>query len=118
MRFSSHFALCFPLLTSSASHSDYAAAQEYVRVFLTHSKDKIAKLRIYSVSIRCATAVGDSLKAIEIGREGLASVGVVFPELAEEADALVEETRKSLALTIEGIEVRFLSLTRSPSFPS
>lgn len=72
-------------------------------------------LRIYSISIRCATAVGDSLKAIEIGREGLALVGVIFPEATEEAETLVVETRKRLALTIDKIEVRcFLpSLSRS-----
>jgi hypothetical protein len=72
-------------------------------------------LRIYSHSIRCATAVGDSLKAIETGREGLALVDVVFPEKTEVADLLVEDTRTRLALTIEGIQVR---LTCSPFPPA
>ncbi|BGP14068.1 hypothetical protein JCM10213v2_002006 [Rhodosporidiobolus nylandii] len=86
------------------SLTDYGAAQEYVRVFLSHSKSEVDKLRVYARSIRCATAVGDSSKAMEIGREGLASVGVVFPATAEEADALVEDTRERLGLTVEGIE--------------
>ncbi|GAA5868990.1 hypothetical protein JCM8547_003243 [Rhodosporidiobolus lusitaniae] len=85
------------------SLTDYAAAQEYVRVFLVHSKDNVAKLRIYARSIRCATATGDSAGAIDIGREGLALVGMVFPEKTEDADALVESTRKKLALTVEAI---------------
>ncbi|GAA5908410.1 hypothetical protein JCM6882_007929 [Rhodosporidiobolus microsporus] len=86
------------------SLTDYQAAQEYVRVFLAHSKDPVAKLRVVAVSIRCATAVGDSNKAIDIGREGLASVGLRFPETTEEAETLVEGIRKKLALSLEGIE--------------
>ncbi|GAA6026797.1 hypothetical protein JCM8097_005869 [Rhodosporidiobolus ruineniae] len=85
------------------SLTDYAAAQEYVRVFLVHSKDNVAKLRVYARSIRCATAVGDSMKAIDIGREALTSVGVDFPETTEAADKLVDETRRELALTEEAI---------------
>ncbi|GAA6001160.1 hypothetical protein JCM10207_007438 [Rhodosporidiobolus poonsookiae] len=86
------------------SLTDYAAAQEYVRVFLNHSRDNVAKLRIYARSIRCASAMGASDKAIDIGREGLAMVGFSFPETAEAAAAQVEETRKRLALTKETID--------------
>ncbi|GAA5822059.1 hypothetical protein JCM3770_002264, partial [Rhodotorula araucariae] len=86
------------------SLTDYGAAQEYVRVYLAHSKNDVDKLRVYARSIRCATATGDSVKAIEIGREGLAMVGVVLPETSRDAAIKVDETRKKLALSISAIE--------------
>ncbi|GAA6006530.1 hypothetical protein JCM11491_004996 [Sporobolomyces phaffii] len=92
------------------SLTDYAAAQEYIRIYLAHVPDIVAKLRVYARSIRCASAVGDSLRAIELGREGLAMAGVILPE--EEQDALlVEETvRSQLSLGVSDIQ----ELAKSP----
>ncbi|BGP46232.1 hypothetical protein JCM10450v2_002072 [Rhodotorula kratochvilovae] len=92
------------LIEVEYSLTDYGAAQEYVRVYLAHSKNDVDKLRVYARSIRCATATGDSVKAIHIGREGLAMVGVVLPETTDAASVKVDETRKKLALSIDAIE--------------
>ncbi|GJN88386.1 hypothetical protein Rhopal_001352-T1 [Rhodotorula paludigena] len=92
------------LIEVEYSLTDYAAAQEFVRVYLEHAKDQVAKLRVYSRSIRCAAAVGDSVRAIEIGRSALAMVGLVFPSTTEAADALVEDTRERLALSLDAIK--------------
>ncbi|BGP22990.1 hypothetical protein JCM10295v2_001881 [Rhodotorula toruloides] len=86
------------------SLTDYGAAQEYVRVFLQHSRDKVVKLRVYAVAIRCASATGDSAKAIDVGREGLAMAGYDFPATAEAAEALIVEIREKLALDVETVE--------------
>ncbi|ORY92797.1 hypothetical protein BCR35DRAFT_311761 [Leucosporidium creatinivorum] len=85
------------------SLTDYPASQEYVRIFLDHSKDTVAKLRVYARSIRSASAMGDSTKAIEIGREGLAMVGVNLPDDTEEATKLAETIRHELGFTSESI---------------
>ncbi|BGP60434.1 hypothetical protein NBRC10512_004439 [Rhodotorula toruloides] len=96
------------LVNVEYSLTDYGAAQEYVRVFLQHSRDTVAKLRVYAVAIRCASATGDSAKAIDVGREGLAMAGHVFPETAEAAEALIVEVREKLALDVETVkEQRF-----------
>lgn len=88
---------------SNPAHRDYQASQKYVRIFLEHSTDKIAKLRVFARSIRSATATGDSTQAIEIGRRGLASVGVHFPDDTAEANALASSIRAELALTTSAI---------------
>lgn len=49
--------------------------------------------------------MGDSLLAIDIGREGLAMVDVHLPKTAEEADELADVIRAELDLTPEKIEV-------------
>lgn len=84
---------------------DYSAAQEFVRIFLAHSQHTIAKLAVYAQSIRCATATGDSLEALAIGREGLAMVGIVFPSEEEDAARIVRVIREELQLTPAKIKV-------------
>ncbi|GAA5916163.1 hypothetical protein JCM8208_002128 [Rhodotorula glutinis] len=92
------------LIEVEYSLTDYPAAQQFVRQYLAHSKNDVDKLRVYARSIRCATATGDSSGAIEIGREGLAMVGIVLPRTAADADAKVDATRKELALSTDAIE--------------
>ncbi|GAA5904910.1 hypothetical protein JCM5296_006141 [Sporobolomyces johnsonii] len=92
------------LIDVEYSLTDYAAAQEYVRIYLQHVRDDVAKLRVYARSIRCASATGDSAKAIQIGREGLAVVGVNFPDVTAEADAVADSIREKLSLTIADVE--------------
>jgi len=70
---------------------------------------------VYARSIRCATATGDSSGAIEIGREGLAMVGITLPSTTADAEAKVDATRKQLALGSDTIEVRPLLLSPSIS---
>ncbi|GAA5970007.1 hypothetical protein JCM11641_000231 [Rhodosporidiobolus odoratus] len=101
------------LIEVEYSLTDYAAAQEYIRIFLSHAKDDVAKLRVYAKAIRCSSAVGDSTRAIDLGREGLALVGVIFPDTIETANMLVEETRSKWALTVEAIEALDASSTCS-----
>lgn len=90
-------------MTLSHLYRDYKASQNYVRVFLAHSKDDIAKLRVYARSVRAATATGESSEAIAVGREGLAMVGVHFPEDTTEANLLAGQIREELALTTKDI---------------
>ncbi|GAA5929492.1 hypothetical protein JCM3775_002356 [Rhodotorula graminis] len=92
------------LIEIEYSLTDYPAAQQFVRQYLAHSKNDVDKLRVYARSIRCATATGDSSGAIEIGREGLAMVGIVLPGTAADAEAKVASTRKELALSVDAIE--------------
>lgn len=97
---------------------DYPAVQGYVRTFLEHANDQVAKLRIYVYSIRSASAVGDSAQAIEIGRRALASVGHRLPETAQEADAVVQEIRAKLSLSHTQLDVRvLLQIPSTVSFP-
>lgn len=49
--------------------------------------------------------MGDSSKAIEIGREGLAMVGVHLPDDTEAANALSATIRTELGFTSESIAV-------------
>ncbi|GAA5944373.1 hypothetical protein JCM1841_000753, partial [Sporobolomyces salmonicolor] len=93
------------LIDVEYSLTDYAAAQQYVRIYLHHVRDDVAKLRVYARSIRCASATGDSAQAIQIGREGLAMVGVNFPDVTAEADAVAASIREKLSLTVTDIEV-------------
>ncbi|KAK4056866.1 hypothetical protein OIO90_002116 [Microbotryomycetes sp. JL221] len=86
------------------SLTDYQASQEYVHIFLEHSRDQIAKLRVYARSIRSASASGDSLGAIRIGREGLAMVGIPLPDDGQVGQQLANEIRQELHLTVEQIE--------------
>ncbi|GAA5947465.1 hypothetical protein JCM3765_001690 [Sporobolomyces pararoseus] len=86
------------------SLTDYAAAQEYIRIYLAHVPDVVAKLRVYARSIRCASAVGDSLRAIELGREGLAMAGVNLPDVTEEALQVEEAVRSQLSLGVEDVQ--------------
>lgn len=76
-----------------------------MRIFLDNSRDLVAKLRVYARSIRSASAMGDSTKAIEIGREGLAMVGVHLPDDTAEANAIAETIRNELGFTSETIAV-------------
>ncbi|KAM0787699.1 hypothetical protein ACM66B_003759 [Microbotryomycetes sp. NB124-2] len=86
------------------SVTDYKASQEYVRIFLDHSRDVNAKLRVYARSIRSASASGDSLDAIRIGREGLAMVDVHLPDDGQEGLDLANSIRQELHLTPQEIE--------------
>lgn len=54
--------------------------------------------------------MGDSAKAIEIGREGLAMVGVHLPDDTGEATKLAETIRQELGFTSESIAVSFGAL--------
>ncbi|GAA5835589.1 hypothetical protein JCM9279_004589 [Rhodotorula babjevae] len=92
------------LIEVEYSLTDYPAAQQFVRQYLAHSKNNVDKLRVYARSIRCATATGDSSGAIEIGREGLAMVGITLPRTTADAEAKVDATRKELALSSDAIE--------------
>lgn len=94
---------------------DYAAAQEYIRIYLAHVPDIVSKLRVQARSIRCASAVGDSLRAIEVGREGLAMAGVLLPDDAEEARQVEETVRSQLSLGVQDIEA---SLSFARALPS
>ncbi|GAA6060973.1 hypothetical protein JCM10212_006555 [Sporobolomyces blumeae] len=98
------------LIDVEYSLTDYPAAQEYVRLYLDHVVNPVARLRVYARAIRCASATGDSLKAIDIGREGLAMAGVVLPDQADEAARLADRVQEQLALDVEGIK----ALERSP----
>ncbi|KAK4047734.1 hypothetical protein OIV83_005242 [Microbotryomycetes sp. JL201] len=86
------------------SVTDYRASQEYVRIFLDHSRDVAAKLRVYARSIRSASASGDSLGAIRIGREGLQMVGVHLPDDGREGLEMANSIRQELHLTSGEIE--------------
>ncbi|KAK4703939.1 hypothetical protein P7C70_g2274, partial [Phenoliferia sp. Uapishka_3] len=78
------------------SVADYAASQEYVSLFLENAKDIVSKLRIYSRSLKCATATGDSTRAITIGREGLAMIGIRLPSETEDAQQLATQIRAEI----------------------
>ncbi|GAA5903955.1 uncharacterized protein JCM6883_002039 [Sporobolomyces salmoneus] len=86
------------------SLTDYAAAQEYIRLYLAHVPDVVAKLRVYARSIRCASAVGDSRRAIELGREGLAMAGVDLPDDEEKATQVEGIVRSQLSLGVRDIQ--------------
>lgn len=101
----------FPLQCSDFEfHSDYAAAQSWIALFLQHVEDVAAKLRVFVYAIRSAAAVGDSTRAIELGTEGLALAGLRFPDSTEEADEIVVGTRARLALSCSEIDARLLQL--------
>lgn len=88
------------------SLADYPAAQEYVRIFLLHSRDSEAKLRIYAHSVRSAAATGDPTTALSIGREALAMVGIDFPDAPEDAAKLADAVREETKLSPASIHVR------------
>ena len=92
------------------SLTDYAAAQEYVKIYLLHSKDDVGKMRVYARSIRCASAIGDSALAVKIGREGLKLAGVNLPDDPTEAGELVQQVHDQLSLTAQQV----YALTDSP----
>ncbi|GAA5989125.1 hypothetical protein JCM10908_001168 [Rhodotorula pacifica] len=98
------------LIEVEYSLTDYPAVQGYVRTFLQHADNQVAKLRTYVHSIRSAAAVGDSARAIEIGRQALASAGYRLPDTTEEAECIVQEIRKRLALTADQLD----DLVRAP----
>ncbi|SCZ98541.1 BZ3500_MvSof-1268-A1-R1_Chr3-1g05452 [Microbotryum saponariae] len=89
------------------SLTDYAASQQFIRLFLSNSSDVVAKLRVYARFVRCGSAMGDSSTAIKAAREGLAQVNMRLPETGSEADALFDEIHDQLKLGVE--EVRALS---------
>ncbi|GAA5931685.1 uncharacterized protein JCM15063_001537 [Sporobolomyces koalae] len=99
------------LVDAEYSLTDYAAAQEYSRVFLAHVSDIVSKLRVCARSIRCASAVGDSAQAIILGREGLALAGVTLPEETSEGLAVEQSVRERLSLQVANIQ----AMARSPA---
>ncbi|KAM0752526.1 hypothetical protein T439DRAFT_379572 [Meredithblackwellia eburnea MCA 4105] len=86
------------LIEVEFSMADYAASQEFVSVFLANAKDTVAKLRVYMRSLRAATATGDTMRAIEIGREGLAMAGITFPDLTEDGVAVAKAVREEISI--------------------
>lgn len=83
-----------------------------MRIFLDHSRNMVAKLRVYARSIRSASAMGDSARAIEIGREGLAMVGVHLPDDTKEAEALAAAIRVENGYTPESLAVSSRACSR------
>ncbi|SCV74352.1 BQ2448_6784 [Microbotryum intermedium] len=91
------------LIEVEYSLTDYPASQQFIRLFLSQSKDVVAKLRVYARFVRCGSAMGDSPAAIKAAREGLAQVNMRLPETGPEADALFHEIHDQLKLGVEGI---------------